>query len=121
MVVTGVGVGSGNSKSMTRSPLPAAIRVAAAARGRTLQQPGTGSQKYSSSVMPVSRGRNDICQYHSSWSMASCFQSSAMGAFYRSAGRVRDRAVDCRAPAVSGTNEEEPCLHALRTPAGKVV
>jgi hypothetical protein len=60
------------------------------ARSRMLQHRGTGSQKYSSSVMPASRGRNDIVQYHPSCSMAIFFQSSATGAFYCSGGRVRD-------------------------------
>ena len=83
IVVTGTGTGSGYSKSMTRSPFPAAMALTALARGRTLQQPGTGSQKYSSSVRPSIRGRNDVCQYHSSWSIAICFQSNAMGIRYR--------------------------------------
>ena len=45
IVVTGSGCGGGNAKSM----LPSRC---------TVQQPATGSQKYSSSVRPVSRGRS---------------------------------------------------------------
>ena len=58
MVVTGDGSGAGNSKSITRSPVPAAMAVVASARGRTLQAPGAGSQKYCSSVSPSRRARH---------------------------------------------------------------
>ena len=57
MVVTGAGSGSGYSKSATRSPAPGGLMAArASARGRMLQQPSTGSQRYSSSVRPSSIG-----------------------------------------------------------------
>jgi L-2-hydroxyglutarate oxidase LhgO len=44
------------------------IGAADVPRGRMLQQPRTGSQKYSSSVRPSSRGRKFLLQYQSNWS-----------------------------------------------------
>src|SRR4051794_20356054 len=82
IVVTGGGVGSGNSQSMTKSPAPAAIVVRASARGRTLQQSATGSQKHSSSVSPVSRGRTCASQCHVSCSSASSCQATSMAPTY---------------------------------------
>src|SRR5215211_3175072 len=55
IVVNGGGVGSGNSKSICPSRC-------------TVQQPSTGSQKYSSSVNPSRRWRSCPRQWKSSWS-----------------------------------------------------
>src|SRR6478672_5960724 len=68
MVVTGGGDGSGNWKSKIRSPLPTGVSVRASDRGRMLQQPSTGSQRYSSSVSVSSRGRTCLSQCHVSCS-----------------------------------------------------
>lgn len=59
IVVTGAGVGtgSGDAESIVHSPEPAGIGAADVPRRRMLQQPCTGSQKYSSSARPCSRGR----------------------------------------------------------------
>src|SRR6185312_676815 len=45
-------------------------------RGRTVQQPGTGSQRYSSSVRPSIRGRKWLSQCQASCSVSSCVQST---------------------------------------------
>ena len=74
-MVTGGGTGSGTAKSIVKSPLPAWTGALEVPRGRTLQVSGTGSQKYSSSVSPSSRGRSWCCQWKSSWSTSSGFQS----------------------------------------------
>ena len=58
IVVNGAGSGSGIAKSMVIAPAPACTGAAPSPRGRTLQQPGTGSQKYSSSVSPSRRSRS---------------------------------------------------------------
>jgi hypothetical protein len=62
IVVTGTGSGAGYCQSIVLS-------------GRTVHASGTGSQKYSSSVMPSSRGRNCTFQWNSSWSVNCLFQS----------------------------------------------
>ena len=67
-MVTGGGSGSGNAKSMVNAPLPACTGAVDVPRGRTFQAPGTGSQKYSSSVSPSSRGRSCPRQCHSNCS-----------------------------------------------------
>jgi hypothetical protein len=69
-VVTGAGAGtlSGDAESIVHSPEPSDIGAADVPRGRTLQQPRTGSPKYSSSVRPSSRGRKFLRQYQSSYS-----------------------------------------------------
>ena len=48
IVVTGAGTGSGDAKSIVHSPEPPDIGAVEVPRGRMLQQPRTGSQKYSS-------------------------------------------------------------------------
>ena len=53
---------------MVRSPLPPWTGAAPVPRGRTVQQSATGSQRYSSSVSPSSRGRSWWVQWKSSWS-----------------------------------------------------
>ena len=58
MVVTGAGSGGGKAKSAVKSPEPSAIGAVLSPARRMLQQPGTGSQKYSSSVSPSRRGRS---------------------------------------------------------------
>ncbi|AKZ53449.1 hypothetical protein SAM23877_0400 [Streptomyces ambofaciens ATCC 23877] len=68
IVVTGAGTGSGDAKSIVHSPEPAGIGAADVPRGRMLQQSRTGSQKYSSSARPCSRGRRFFCQCRSNWS-----------------------------------------------------
>src|SRR4051812_44211875 len=70
IVVTGAGTGtaSGDADSIVHSPEPADIGAADVPRGRMLQQPRTGSQKYSSSVRPSSRGRRFLLQYQSNCS-----------------------------------------------------
>jgi hypothetical protein len=73
MVVTGAGSASG-PKSQVNSPVPHAIGAVLSPRRWTDQQPGTGSQKYSSSVNPSSRGRNRSCQWVSIWSSTSAVQ-----------------------------------------------
>jgi hypothetical protein len=75
IVVTGGGVGSGIAKSMVNSPVPAAIGAAEVPRGRTFHAPGTGSQRYSSSVSPSSRGRSCARQCQSSCSASDEVQS----------------------------------------------
>ena len=57
IVVIGAGTGSGAAKSMVIAPEPAAMGAVDVPRGRTFQQSGTGSQKYSASVSPTSLGR----------------------------------------------------------------
>jgi hypothetical protein len=76
MVVTGAGSGSGTATSIVKSPLPTAIGAVLVPRGRTLQQPVTGSQRYSSSVSPSSRGRSWPRQCHSSCSTSWAVQST---------------------------------------------
>ena len=79
IVVTGGGDGSGNTKSTVNAPAPGPERAEPeAGRGRTFQQPGTGSQKYSSSVSPSSRGRRCSRQCQSSCSASSSVQSMSM-------------------------------------------
>ncbi|BET45144.1 hypothetical protein RGQ21_01260 [Kitasatospora aureofaciens] len=68
IVVTGAGSGAGDAKSIVHSSEPADIGAADVPRGRMLQQPRTGSQKYSSSVRPSSRGRRFLRQYQSNCS-----------------------------------------------------
>jgi hypothetical protein len=68
IVVTGAGTGSGDAMSMVHAPEPADIGAADVPRGRMLQQPRTGSQRYSSSVRPSSRGRRFLFQCQSSCS-----------------------------------------------------
>ena len=58
IVVTGAGSGGGQAKSAVKSPEPSASGAVPSPRERTLQQPGTGSQRNSSSVSPSSRGRS---------------------------------------------------------------
>ena len=83
MVVTGAGSGSGYSKSATRSPPPAACAVRASARGRMLQAPSTGSQRYSSSVSPSSIGRRWCSQCQLSWSGSWAIRSNGHGGHRR--------------------------------------
>ena len=64
-MVTGGGCGSGKAKSMVNAPLPACTGADEVPRGRTFQACGAGSQKYSSSVSPASRGRSCPCQCQS--------------------------------------------------------
>jgi hypothetical protein len=78
IVVTGAGDGSGNAKSAVSRPLPPATGAADVPRGRMLHMPGTGSQKYSSSVSPSSRGPSWFCQCQSSCSASSRVQSISM-------------------------------------------
>ena len=66
IVVTGAGSGSGMAKSMVNSPAPTSIGAVPVPRGRTFHAPGTGSQRYSSSVSPFSRGRSCSRQCQSS-------------------------------------------------------
>ena len=68
IVVTGAGTGAGDAKSTVHFPEPAEIGAADVLCGRILQQPRTGSQKYSSSVRPSSRGRRFFRQYQSNCS-----------------------------------------------------
>ena len=65
-MVTGGGSGSGKAKSMVNAPLPACTGAVEVPRGRTFQPFGAGSQKYSSSVSPASRGRSWPFQCQSS-------------------------------------------------------
>ncbi len=58
IVVTGAGSGAGRANSMMNSPLPTVIGAELVPRGRTFHAPATGSQRYSASVSPSSRGRN---------------------------------------------------------------
>ena len=78
MVVKGGGSGSGNAKSMVISPPPACMGAVPVPRGRTLQQSGTGSQKYSSSLSPSSRGRSWVSQWKDSCSRRMRFHSIVM-------------------------------------------
>ena len=64
IVVNGAGSGAGYSKSIPPS-------------GWTVQQLGTGCQKYSSSVRPSSRGRSWVVQWKSSWSASSEWSMSS--------------------------------------------
>jgi hypothetical protein len=58
IVVTGGGTGSGMAKSMVNSPAPTEMGAEPVPRGRTFHAPGAGSQRYSASVIPSSRGRS---------------------------------------------------------------
>ena len=71
IVVTGAGSGSGTAKSMVKAPLPAWMGARDRPRGWMLQLSGAGSQKYSASDSPSSRGRSWCCQCQSSWSLSS--------------------------------------------------
>src|SRR5580698_6011125 len=64
---------------MVKSPAPTETGAELSPRRLMVQQPGTGCQKYSSSVRPSSRGRSCCSQCDSSWSTTSSFQSIAMG------------------------------------------
>ncbi len=77
MVVTGGGSGCGNANSTTYSPAPTAIGADDSPRRRRLH-PRTGSQKYSASLIPSSRGRNCSRQCQSSCSASRSFQSMSM-------------------------------------------
>src|SRR5262249_15806997 len=59
-------------------PNPPALGALDVPRLRRLQQPGTGSQKYSASVRPLSLGRSWFCQCQSSCSASSLLQSMSM-------------------------------------------
>jgi hypothetical protein len=78
IVVTGGGSGGGMAKSMVKSPAPAATGAVPVPRGRTFHAPGTGSQRYSSSVSPSSRGRSCPRQCKSSCSASWKFQSRSV-------------------------------------------
>ncbi len=75
IVVTGGGSGCGMAKSTVNSPAPTAIGAVPVPRGRTFHAPGTGSQRYSASVIPSSRGRSCSRQCQSSCSASWKFQS----------------------------------------------
>ena len=78
IVVTGGGSGSGMAKSMVNSPAPTATGAVPVPRGRTFHAPGTGSHRYSSSVIPFSRGRSCSRQCQSSCSASWKFQSRSL-------------------------------------------
>src|SRR5262245_53117469 len=82
IVVTGAGTGSGNTYSITKSPGPCDCSGLLSARGRTLHMPGTGSQRYSASVIPSNRGRRWSRQCQSSCSKSCLFQSIVIASRY---------------------------------------
>jgi hypothetical protein len=78
IVVTGGGSGSGTAKSMANSPAPTWTGAVPVPRGRTFHAPGAGSQRYSASVIPSSRGRSCSRQCQSSCSASWKFQSTSV-------------------------------------------
>src|SRR4051794_41439265 len=72
---------------MVKSPPPTAIGAVLVPRGRTFQQPATGSHRYSSSVSPSSRGRSWPRQCQSSCSASWPVQSIGGGRGASLAGR----------------------------------
>src|ERR1022692_4364459 len=79
---------------MVKSPRPAAIGAVDVPRGRMFHMPGTGSQRYSSSLIPSRRGRRWLLQCQSScwasWLVQSiCCVVSMPGTLAADADRYR--------------------------------
>src|SRR5947209_3135323 len=96
IVVTGDGVGGCHAFSTTQSPLPQTSSVVASARRRSLQQPGTGSQKYSSSVKSsnVARANRQVC--------SSCMRSASTSRV-RSQSRISITKIPAQCESYSAT------------------